>query len=266
MRRLLEHVTRNLAFRRRLPAAFNYAPIYISPSAGLSFLCRSVERIDGPLLRAAADLVRPENTVWDIGANVGLFTYAAAARGGPSGKVFAIEPDTWLAGLLRRSARIQPSGSAQVTVIPAAVGAEVGIAAFHISRRSRSSNALEGYGQSQMGGTAEIQTVVTLSLDWLSERLPAPDVVKVDVEGAEGEVFGQSVGFLKRYRPVVVCEVSDRARATIAQVFGSADYLFFDGEQPLRESSPLPEPPWATIAIPREKEMLFRSKSVETGR
>jgi len=258
MRRVLEYATRYLVLKRRLPAAFNRVPIYISPSAGLGFLFRSVERVDAPLLRAAADLVRPANIVWDIGANVGLFTYAAAARGGPSGQVFAIEADTWLIGLLRRSARIQPSDSAKVTIIPAAVGSQFDIASFHISRRSRSSSALEGYGQSQMGGTAEIQTVVTLSLDLLSQRLPAPDVVKVDVEGAEGEVFGNSVEFLKRYRPVVVCEVSDRARPTIKQVFGSADYLFFDGEQPLRGTSPAQHPPWATIAIPREKEMLFR--------
>jgi FkbM family methyltransferase len=57
-------------------------------------------------MRLAAETVGPGNTVWDIGANLGLFGFAAAVAAGPSGRVLAVEPDTALAGLLRRSAAV----------------------------------------------------------------------------------------------------------------------------------------------------------------
>ena len=42
------------------------------------------------------EMVRPGDVVWDIGANVGLFAFAAANRAGSSGQVIAVEPDLWL--------------------------------------------------------------------------------------------------------------------------------------------------------------------------
>jgi tRNA G37 N-methylase Trm5 len=49
------------------------------------------------------ELVRPGTTVWDIGANVGLFSFAAASLGA---QVVAVEADIWLANLMQRSAQL----------------------------------------------------------------------------------------------------------------------------------------------------------------
>ena len=69
----------------------------------------------------AREFVHAGSVVWDVGANVGLFSIAAAQRAGVRGKVVAIESDIWLAALLRKSAAVQPPMSARVQVIPAAV-------------------------------------------------------------------------------------------------------------------------------------------------
>ena len=80
---------------------------------------------DPPLLRNVQELVRPGDVVWDIGANIGLFTFAAAALAGVGGKVVAFEPEVWLVQVLRRSSRLQAPDSAPVTIIPAAVASQV---------------------------------------------------------------------------------------------------------------------------------------------
>jgi FkbM family methyltransferase len=67
------------------------------------------------------ELVRREMTEWDIGANVGLFSFAAASLGA---QVVAVEADIWLANLMQRSALLN---KLPVTVIPAAVSDQQGI-------------------------------------------------------------------------------------------------------------------------------------------
>ena len=70
-------------------------------------------------------------------------------------------------------------------VLPAAVSEEVSVARFHIARRNRATSHLDGYGTAMAGGVRFTNLVPTVTLDWLAARFPAPDVLKIDVEGAE---------------------------------------------------------------------------------
>jgi FkbM family methyltransferase len=173
-RSLIERSTRSWAYRRRLPAEFGSAPIVVSPSAGLKYLFKPMSQIDPSLLRNVNELVRPSDVVWDIGANVGLFTFSAAVRAQASGHVVAFEPDLWLVSLLRRSQTLQPASSAPMTIVPVAVASHVALRKFQIAARSRAMNSLSGYGLSQTGGTLEEQTVPAFDLDWLLASLPPP--------------------------------------------------------------------------------------------
>ena len=190
-------------------------------------------QIDPSLLRNATELVRANDVVWDIGANVGLFAFAAAARAGPKGRVIAVEPDTFLVGCLRRSVRLQPNTSAPVTVVSAAIASEISLREFTVASRSRASNAMRGYGQTLMGPPSESQTVVALNLDWLASKLPPPNVIKCDVEGAEAEVFSGQARILNEIRPVIICEVSHAAAAQMTEILGESGYVLYDGERPL---------------------------------
>ncbi len=224
----------------------------VTPAAGLKYLIRPMAVIDPPLLRNVRELVRPGDTVWDIGANVGLFAFSAAALSGVGGQVFAFEPDLWLAQLLRRSQVMQPPSNSPVTIIPAGVGAAVALRRFHISSRSRAANALAGHGSTQFGEVLEEQTIPVFTLDWLLENVAAPNVVKCDVEGAEVEVFANQRKVLKTCRPIVVCEVSPNSAGSMTDLFHSNAYRLFDGEKPLSGAGELERAAWNTIAIPEE--------------
>ena len=128
LRSSLEQATHRIVVRRRLPEPFAAARL-CSSEGGLRYLGRGMARVDPLLLRLAAEMVRPGDTVWDIGANLGLFSFAAAVAAGPTGTVLAVEPDTMLAGLLRRSAALN-RGHAPVDVLPAAVSDDLSVARF----------------------------------------------------------------------------------------------------------------------------------------
>jgi FkbM family methyltransferase len=251
IRSLLERALGPLRFQRRLPSEFGSVPIVVSPSAGLKFAFRGSSNIDPTLLSLVRRLVRPGDVVWDIGANVGMFSFPAAFFAGSSGRVFAFEPDTWLVALLRKSCRRQPEACAPVTIVPVALAATEGLRHFSISRRSRAASHLAEHGTTQAGGTAESQTVVTVSADWLLGHLPPPTVVKIDVEGAETEVLSGAKRIIEKVRPRFLVEVGSAHAVEVANLFQGQDYTLYDGERDGTLSTPVTEANWATVAIPK---------------
>jgi FkbM family methyltransferase len=228
LRTVLENASRRLIFRRRLPDPFAAARIYASTEGGLRYLRPRAAGIDPALLGLAAELIRPGDTVWDIGANLGLFTFAAAAAAGPAGQVLAVEPDAHLVTLLRRSAAANP-GMASVSVLGTAVADQVGVARFHVARRNRSTSYLDGFGTSQAGGSREVHTVPTVTLDWLGQRFPAPGVIKIDVEEAEVLVLRGAEEVL-RQGATVICEVAGTNAAAVRDLLRPHGYELYDGD------------------------------------
>lgn len=260
-RSILESLLRDRTRRRRLPAAFGHAPIIMSSAGGLDALLKSVDDYDPTLLRLAKTLVRPADVVWDIGANIGLFSVASAVIAGDAGKIFAFEPDAVLVQLLRRTSALQTASAAPITVVPIAVAQETGLRSFSIASRARASNALTGYGNGQMGGTAETQTVVAISVDSLAQWLPAPDVIKIDVEGAETEVILGAANVLRSKPPLIICEVTGRNANEVSRLLHEANYELYDASKPIEEGASTAVATWNTVAVPVE----LRSRYLAEG-
>ena len=252
LRRMAEYFSRRVVFRRRLPREVGGATIYVTPAASLSYWIRPMERIDPMLLQFVRDHVRPGSTVWDVGANVGLFGFAAAGVAGPEGSVLALEADDWLAALVRRSAQLNAGTMAAVSVLGVAVSDRVGVAQFAIARRGRASNFLrEAEGSSQAGGVRETRLAMTVTLDWLLERFKPPDVIKIDVEGAEHLVLAGAARLLQSVRPIILCEVAPRNRAPLARLFREAEYTLYPAT-PGASAPSIVQPVANTLAIPAD--------------
>ena len=233
-RQVLKRLGRGVVLKRRLPVEFGRAPILVTPEAMLSYWKPNLEKVDPYLLSMVRRLVRPQMTVWDIGANVGLFSFAAATI---ASRVVAVEADTFLANLVHRSSLLN---GLPVTVIPVAVAAELGVVELRISEQGRASNSLNGEGPSQ--------TAVAITLNWMLERLPAPQLVKIDVEGMESEVLRGASNVL-RQRPAILCEVTCNHDA-VNEFLRAADYTLFAARAP--NQMPLQRPSVETLALPRE--------------
>ncbi len=250
LRTIAEHLSRSQSFRYRLPEIYGGCRFYVTPESGLRYwLPNRAIKADEALLRSAVETVKLGSLVWDVGANMGLFSFAAAGLAGVQGRVYAFEPDAVMARLLRRSARLNPQ-AAPVEVIPCAVAQDLGLAQFEIAQRSRASNALEGFQLSQGGGVRELETVLTVSLDWLAERIPPPDVLKIDVEGAELVVFRGARQLLKTKRPVLLFEMTRSNWDEESRLLGDLGYTLYDSELPSGERKPLTGPAYNILGIP----------------
>ncbi len=253
IRRIVERLSRHVVLRRKWPAELGGGHIYVSPDALLKVWTRSASEIDRELVQSARALVKPGDRVWDVGSNLGIFTFAAAHLAGPSGEVYAIEADTWLVRLLRRSARARMSG-APVKVLPVAVARAPGIVQFNIADRGRASNFV-GDGRPTAGGVRERQHMVGVSLDWLLEQTGAPHVVKIDVEGMEIDVLSGCARLLREARPRIHIEVDQWRSAEATAILREAGYRMFR----LDQGKLVPETAavWNTVAIPEEQAALF---------
>jgi FkbM family methyltransferase len=251
LRTIVERVSRKVVLKRRLPSRVGGEIIFVSPDSSLKFWRRDLEKTDPALFNWATEFIRPGDKVWDVGANVGLFALAAASLTGPSGLVCAIEADNLLIGLLRRTAKCVSDRCAPIHVIPAAVSDSIDIERFNIAARGRSANYLDGSPAStQTGGVRETISVITITLDWLFERLPAPDVLKIDVEGAELRVLKGARNLLSSSSPVILCEVTSENMLPLGELLRSYGYTFYDLGLDKDKREPLRQPSFNTLARP----------------
>jgi FkbM family methyltransferase len=129
--------------------------------------------------RAIRRLAEPGMNVLDIGANAGFYTLGFAALCGPAGRVWAFEPDPRNLENLRF--HLDVNRVSNFTVIAAAVCDRAGSARF-AQGPNRATGHLSGSGA---------RDVATVALDGLLDQgvIPVPDLVKMDVEGAEASVL-----------------------------------------------------------------------------
>lgn len=141
---------------------------------------------------AVRRLAKPGMTIFDVGANAGFYTMAFSRLVGAKGRVYAFEPLAGNVANLLKHVAINNAGN--VTVIQTAVADRSGIVAF----QRGANNAI---GMIAVNGEYWVPAV---SLDELIQKGTAavPDIVKMDVEGAESRVL-EGAGLLLNRRKTV---------------------------------------------------------------
>ena len=187
IRSIIERMSRDRVITRHLPSDFHRRPILVSPDSALKFLKWNWAETCGELLRAADRFVQPGDYVWDIGANVGVFSVAAADKAGIGGGVLAVEADPFLGALINRTIALADNHDIRLKTLCAAISEKQGLANLLIANRGRSSNSLADVGhRSQADGVRFECPVATFKLDdLLTTSVSPPKMIKVDVEGAE---------------------------------------------------------------------------------
>lgn len=159
------------------------------------------ERYETALLKK---LVRPGMACWDIGANIGYYACLLGMLTGPKGAVVAFEPARATRERLAENLALNRLGN--VKVLGSAVGATEGAARIHYSR----AELYEGTASlHELPGRPGSEEVELCTIDRLVERLGAPDFLKIDVEGAQLEVWSGGAAFFSAHEPLVMAELRD---------------------------------------------------------
>jgi len=175
--------------------------------------------------------VRPGTIAIDVGAHKGGYTYWLARGVGPTGRVYAFEPQPQLAHNLECS--FDP---AQVTVEDVGVSDREGTMQLHIPTDGRPSPgaSLETTSTATATGHAIEVRVITLDryLRDLPGRAPAVGFLKCDVEGHELHVFRGAEQMLRRDHPVLLfeCEQRHHGAQPITEVFAYLESLGYTGQ------------------------------------
>lgn len=124
--------------------------------------------------------IRPGDIVWDIGANVGYYTAQFSEGVGPNGRVIAFEPSP--ANFPRLEAAIASLDN--VTLQPCGLGNIDG--ELHFQQGADSLGATSRVVEDADGGEL-VQIKVGDNL--IDAGMVSPNIIKLDVEGFEGEVL-----------------------------------------------------------------------------
>lgn len=180
--------------------------------------------------------VKEGHTFVDIGANIGWFAVQAARNAGPSGRVIAIEPRAQTGRFLARS--LQDNGfSDRSEVHHCAVGTQAG--RFSIGWDNSAGNP----GGTWSLPTREIQQefhdfgfrvedVEVKTLDSIVGDRKV-DVIKMDIEGAEGLALRGASKTLAQSRPIILSEMNFSLLPKISGL-SAGDYVRWMAEQGYR--------------------------------
>lgn len=164
-----------------------------------------------PWLRAAAQA----NVVLDIGANTGLFSFAAAAQN-ENARVYAFEPLPRVAEILRANTDLNPQS--QVAVVERAVSDKPGVARIFDPGGDQPASA--SLRSDFLSTDTEPVDVATVSIDAFlaEERIEQVDLIKLDVEGVEEFALRGMAATLQKHKPAIFMEMVDERPALIDEI------------------------------------------------
>jgi FkbM family methyltransferase len=173
------------------------------------------------------------DTVFDIGANLGVHTALLAQLAGPRGRVIAFEPNPELLPTMARTIE----GLRNATLFPWALSDEDTEATFFVPKDRAMGSLSDWTSLESMAvlrerlalGKAHTITVQQQRVDDLVSKgiLPVPDFIKCDVEGAELKVFRGARETLDRVdAPVILFEAGPESAAGFGLTMSdAADFL-----------------------------------------
>lgn len=138
----------------------------------------------------------PGDTFIDLGAHIGYYSLVAADVVGEDGTVIAFEPHPEHADRTRANSE---RNGLDVRIEQLAVCDEIGESALSLSDRG---------GGHALGTGEESLTVSTSTLDaYVREYDIGPDLIKMDIEGAEVAAIEGMQWTLEHHQPRIICEV-----------------------------------------------------------
>ncbi|MGH8021845.1 MAG: FkbM family methyltransferase [Opitutaceae bacterium] len=164
---------------------------------------------DRALQRLLREWIRPDSTCLDIGANVGAITLAMAQclKGG-AGRVYAFEPAPPTYARLTANIALNPAVCDRIIPVNLGLGDKPGTLRWSEEVDNLGNGSLLA-GSESCGIAVEVTTLDAFCMQHAIDRV---DVIKIDVESMEYDVFLGSDTVLRRHRPKIFFETMARSK------------------------------------------------------
>lgn len=158
------------------------------------------------------DSLESGTILWDIGANVGLYSvYAAKVK---KCKVYSFEPSVFNLELLARNAFLNGL-SDQISIIPLPLTTSIGINKLNMTS-TEWGGAISTFGSKAIGHDGKIMnktfefSTLGISMDAAVEilNIPVPDYIKMDVDGIEHFILMGGEKVLRQIKGIII-EIND---------------------------------------------------------
>lgn len=169
------------------------------------------------------------STIWDVGAHIGYHSLAFASLAGPAGRIVAFEPNPCNSERLQVNLGRNPDLAQRISLLDYALSDSEAEAVFHFSSEvdngKSSGSHLDSavlpedknvYRSFRRGRARSITADAVIK----NNLAPPPQVVKIDVEGAELAVLKGSSELLSSGKPILFIEIHN-----IAMMFGVQKFL-----------------------------------------
>jgi len=210
-------------------------------------------RVDPGEIRFVRDGLRSGQVAVDVGCHKGAYTYWMRRQVGPSGAVYAFEPQPRQVAYLRQAFAAMAYDN--VTLVPKALSDHEGRMPLHVPSGNGATHgaSLEARtvvrGARPVGGVSDtdlscesrpsaasetpptIDVGVTTLDAFFAGRQRGPDFLKIDVEGHESAVLAGGREVLERHRPALLieCEARHRPDGDVRPVFEMLESLGYVG-------------------------------------
>jgi FkbM family methyltransferase len=206
--------------------------IEVNPNEGIGRELVRQKVFDIAVSETAWRLLRPGDSAVDVGANIGYMTSLFAARVGAQGRVESFEPHPRILARLRRNVdEIGGRSPVNVRIHDCALGNRNGAA--HLLEPSI-------FAMNEGASTVAVEEIParpTIPANAHEVRIARLDTVladrevallKIDVEGFEGEVLAGADGMLARHRiQNIIYEAHDCERSPLHALLGQYGYTVF---------------------------------------
>jgi FkbM family methyltransferase len=176
----------NAVIRQLIPERLtrNGAVIVLNPRDPVVSGALTLGVYEKPETEFLLSVFRPGMTFLDVGANLGYYTALAIVHIGKEGKIIALEPDNENFSFLQKT--IRANSAENVISIKKAAADQAGKLTLYVSSGNRGDNRL--YSNDLCDGSYEVEVS---TVDAMLEEcgISQVDLVKIDVQGFEGQVF-----------------------------------------------------------------------------
>lgn len=179
-------------------------------SEGIDFAIYLLGAFERSTVNTLEKLVKPGDVVFDIGANIGAHTLGLARSVGPSGRVYGFEPAEFAFAKLRANLALNPDLDSRTfprQILLSASAADPPEAEIYASWPLE---AMDSVHPKHRGELVTTRGAVVDTLNHFVERegIERLDLIKIDVDGHELSVLQGGLGMLKKFRPILVMELS----------------------------------------------------------